>query len=93
MDKDDIKISICEYGRGAATPGHDVDGYIVTDEVSQLWGCKFPCHNPECNGLFDVHHILAALPRFWPSPIQRVECSNDCGNYLEISYKIPSSTE
>jgi len=90
-DNNGTKISLCEYGRGAATPGYDVAGYTVTDEASRLLGRKFPCHNPECEGVFEINHILAASPRFWLSPVRRVKCSNGCGNYLEISYTTPSS--
>lgn len=80
---DDLWVSFCEYGEGAATV-EEKDDYTVTRQVSKLLKDDIPCHRKDCGGRFDIIHLLAANPKFWRPPVQQVKCSNRCGNYLEI---------
>ena len=85
-------VTICQYGEGAA-PDYEAEKYAIDTTTAELQRIKLSCHRHGCGGIFEIFHLLNASPEFWLPPKQHIECSNHCGNYLEISYKMSSSKE
>lgn len=56
---DDLWVSFCEYGEGAATP-KEKDAYTVAAPVKNMLHCKLTCSRNGCDGIFEISHLLAA---------------------------------